>query len=806
MNNFYVLPLTLSITLIPLPGLSQVIPDNSLGANSSQLEQNVIKGGLTQNENLFHSFEEFGISPTEAIYFANPAGINNIFSRITGNKPSNIEGILGVQGNARLFFLNPNGIIFGPNAQINVPGGLIGTTAQQVDFQNGQSWGIDTAQTPRLTVKVPVGLGFTSKSRNITIKDRGHNVALASPNPTAPHVEPPPQIREPGLDGIPGQTIALLGNGIKLEGAIIRIPSGQLDIASIETGNVGIDLSNELIEFDYSQVENFSNINLNQRSLLSASGNPSGTINIWGNNYQSAGNSLIFSSNFGKTTAGNINLNLTNDISFLGNTNSAITNNNLVTPGIRTQSFSAGKGGNIIVNGNTLTIKNFSGIVAQTFGNANSGKINIDAEQIVIDGTPPLPELLAISVVGTSSSGKTGNAGDIQLSGDNLTINKGGIIVSQSLSQGNTGNIEIIFSEKVTVKGNFSIGTSTEDFFSSSISTNSIIGNVGDIKIATPQLEITEGGQISATGNGIAEGGNITINTDSVLVDGKTPGQDFRGTSQISTTIETPTPQLQALFGFPPVAQGNSGDLTINSNTIELSNEGTLRIENQGIGNGGNLLITAQELKLDHNAQITGQTREGSGGNLFINADLIQLNQNSRLTTTAETQGRGGKITINSRTLVGENNSDILANAQQGPGGDITINSNQVFGFTVRQETNNPNLEQFQTNKINDIAAISAVNPELSGQIRFQNNQLISSFELLPIDLAPQGSLGLNNCFNRSNQATRFKVLNTQNNQPSPNRITPSFEPGDPIVEGNTLIPHPEGDHLYLVKQCKFSY
>ena len=114
---FLTLPLT----------LAQVIPDNTLGTESSiitNIEQfrERIDGGAVRGSNLFHSFLEFNVRQGRSVYFANPMGIDNILSRVTGGNPSNIFGRLGVLGDANLFLLNPNGVIFGKNASLDIQG------------------------------------------------------------------------------------------------------------------------------------------------------------------------------------------------------------------------------------------------------------------------------------------------------------------------------------------------------------------------------------------------------------------------------------------------------------------------------------------------------------------------------------------------------------------------------------------------------------------------------------------------------------------------------------------------------------
>lgn len=116
--------------------IAQIIPDRTLGAESSVVTPNInikgvpsdrIDGGAIRGSGLFHSFQELNVREGRGAYFNNPAGIENIFSRVTGINPSNIFGTLGVLGNANLFLLNPNGIIFGPNAKLDMGGSFFGS-------------------------------------------------------------------------------------------------------------------------------------------------------------------------------------------------------------------------------------------------------------------------------------------------------------------------------------------------------------------------------------------------------------------------------------------------------------------------------------------------------------------------------------------------------------------------------------------------------------------------------------------------------------------------------------------------------
>lgn len=155
---------------LPTPSVfAQIIPDSTLGAESSVVtpltsQFNQIEGGAIRGANLFHSFQEFNVGDGQSVYFVNPVTIENILSRVTGNNPSHILGKLGVLGNANLFLLNPNGIVFGENAQLDIRGSLVASTADSLMFDNGFGFSASNPEVPPLlTVNVPIGLQFGGK-------------------------------------------------------------------------------------------------------------------------------------------------------------------------------------------------------------------------------------------------------------------------------------------------------------------------------------------------------------------------------------------------------------------------------------------------------------------------------------------------------------------------------------------------------------------------------------------------------------------------------------------------------------------
>jgi len=172
-----------------------------------------IDGGQRSRDgaNLFHSFEQFGLSQNQVADFLSDANVRNILGRVTGGDASYIDGLLRVSGsNANLFLLNPMGIIFGAHARLDLPASFTATTATGIGFNNG--W-------------------FSAVGSN------GYATLVGDPQQFAFAIASPGTILNTGdLTVNPAQSITLLGGTVVNTGALTA-PGGTITIAAIPGEN-----------------------------------------------------------------------------------------------------------------------------------------------------------------------------------------------------------------------------------------------------------------------------------------------------------------------------------------------------------------------------------------------------------------------------------------------------------------------------------------------------------------------------------------------------------------------------------------
>jgi filamentous hemagglutinin family protein len=256
---------------------AQTPPITSSGLNTQVSAPINLPGGAVQHNitggtrpgggaNLFHSFGDFGVPTDNIANFLNDSGLptSNILSRVTGGNPSNIFGTIKTEnfGNANLFLMNPAGIVFGPNASLNVGGSTHFTTADYLRLRDGvQFTALPSAQDVLLSVAPVAAFGFL-ESNPAGISIEGSTLSVQE-----------------------GQTISLVGGAITIGGGL-KAPEGNISIASVaSSGEAPITDSGRVELFDAQDqplVPVLGEIVIAPGSQVDVSGNAAGTISIRG--------------------------------------------------------------------------------------------------------------------------------------------------------------------------------------------------------------------------------------------------------------------------------------------------------------------------------------------------------------------------------------------------------------------------------------------------------------------------------------------------------------------------------------------
>ena len=652
---------------------AQIIPDNTLGVENSLVNTDVevrdnladlIQGGAIRGGNLFHSFEEFNIGEGGRVYFANPDEINNIITRITGNNFSEILGTLGIDGSANLLFVNPNGIVFGENAQLDLSGSFLATTGNSFIFDNGIEFSATQPETPPLlTINIPLGVQFGGNSGTIRVQGKGHNFTDIGFLPLIPDNS----LTGLGID--PGNTLALLGGNLSFDGGIVAAPGGNIELGSVKQGTVSFTSSALGWNFDYQGVDEFGDINLSQLALLDAGSVTPGSIQLQGKNILVSDGSIIVMQNFGSQPGGDITIRATESLEVQGNT----FNQRIIVTTLSNDNLGTGKGGDIYIDAGRVLLIEGGTIRTRTFSDASGGDIKVQvADSLDIIGfNPTNPD--NFSIIGTTSL-SSGNAGSVDVNAKNLSLLDGGLLSLSTFSTGNSGNLNVNITESTQL-----IGFSTNLIPSAIASTSLGVGNAGNVTLNTSQLLLQDGGRIGASVINRGSAGSIEINArEFVEVRGTVPGSV--NPSLIISSANIIDESLQETLGLSTLPEGNSGNVTINTPQLNVLDGATVTVRNDGTGDGGSLTVNADSIFLNNLGSITASTQSGEGGNLNLNLNnLLQLRNGGQISAAAGGIGNGGNITINADIILSLENSTINANAFAGNGGNIQINTQGIF-------------------------------------------------------------------------------------------------------------------------------
>ena len=689
--------------------------------NIKGIESDRIDGGAKRGANLFHSFQEFNIQKGRGVYFSNPDGVTNILTRVTGNNGSNILGTLGVDGKADLFFINPNGIIFGPEAKLDVQGSFYGATANSILLKNGFEFATSDPQAPPLlTVNVPIGLRLPQNPGSILVEGQGHNIGFDYEEFIYTRNK-----RNPGLSVGPEQTLGLVGGDISLKGGNLTSIGGRVELGSVQSGVLGITTDRAL---SYDQNQKFGQIKLSEASSIDVSGNRVGEIKIQGKGIILEGSSIIIRETLGDESGRTSIIKASESIDIVGTksffdeydelrkqkedqiipklpeTFENIPSGIIVTTSgegdagdltisarnielrssfLWTEVLPAGKGngGNLTVEvAETLTLEDRAQISTATLGQGNAGHLTVSARNIEIVGTETEEVNSGLS---TGVEGVKGNGGDLTVRVvETLTLQDGGNISTTTFGEGDAGNLTV-FAREIEMRDNKSGLYAQVDQEGK--------GSGGDLAVTVAEsLKLRDGAMISTTTFGEGDAGNLTVFAREIEMRDNNSGlytqvdQGGKGNGG-NLTLKAQEIKLQdgariqsVLFG-----QGDAGNITISAKNIELIKGVVVAgAGKEAIGNAGTIIVDTENLRIQQEGEISVATRgKVNAGNLTIFARSLKLQDKGNISAETEDKATGaaGTITINAETINLRNQAKITVRATtKKSAGDLIINSNNI--------------------------------------------------------------------------------------------------------------------------------
>jgi len=648
-----IIMLSLSITLS-----AEIITDGHLGQTV------VLKGpdyrieaqlGQQYGNHLFHSFQEFNINSGEQATFLGSKHINTLIARVTGGHPSYLNGLLR-SNIPEIYFINPYGLTFGAEAQLDIPGSFHASTADSIYFQDGGEFNARQPTQSLLTTAPISAFGFlTATPAALTVAHAKLKVpttatlSLTGGELNIQHATLSAEAGRLALASFAGASRVKL-NPFSTTAANGPLTVEQTEIRAVSGGQIYIHAGQ--LKFRQSHLTN-DNVALLQPKA----------IEIRAQNIDLEG-STISTTSWGSGAAGSIRLQATDSIRLSG----------FVPPEgqgsfIAANAHHRGNGGQIQIYTKRLQLLDGAKISSFTLNEGQGGQIQITADHILLTGADrqPFP-----SMITTATKGQ-GDGGDIDLTADELHLNDGALIFADSMGRGQSGNINL------TVKGLARLTGETQNGFVSAITASSHgvtaqAGSGGHIHLHAGQLQLRQGAQIRTATFGSAPGGQITIEVDNSASfvaksrqgypSGIFASSEAQGNAGLIVLAVGHYLRMQDSAIHTSAQQADGGDIHLKTlNYLYMTQSEITTSVSQAFGNGGNIVLTPEFIILD-DSQIIAQAKKGRGGNIDITTTGIYTFSQEplkKLINAASELGVDGVVAISTPETHVEENLVILS-------------------------------------------------------------------------------------------------------------------------------------------------
>ncbi|NEP82661.1 MAG: filamentous hemagglutinin N-terminal domain-containing protein [Okeania sp. SIO3B3] len=730
--------------LATTPAKSQPITPSNDGTGTT-VNQNGnqfnIQGGTHNGTNLFHSFDRFNVNSGQTANFLTTPDTRNILGRITGGDPSIINGLIQViGGNSNLFLMNPAGIMFGPNASLNVPASFSVTTATGIGFNSNNFWF--------------QAMG-TNDYANLVENPSGYRFSVSNPGAI---------VNEGNLSLNPGENLTLLG-GTVINTGQLSTAGGNVTIAAVEGGStLRISQPGNLLSLEVGLTaangEALSGINplslpelltggeVTQATSMTVNGNgdvvliDSNTIvaDVSGDAIASGGIDVSTTSPLSKggqggyskggqqgySKGGQGGYNIGGQVNVLGE-RVGIIDANINADGLN-------GGGQILIGGDFQG----NGIVPnsqQTFVNNNSflsadATTNGDGGQVIIwsDGITNFAG--NISATGGEFSG---DGGFVEVSGKQQLIFDGNVNVSAAF--GTPGTI-LLDPENITVGES----ENTESSETETVDNNSEVAS-GENSENSETTENTESSETETVDNNseVASGENSensettenteNTNSETETVDNNSEVASGKNSENSETTENTENTNSETIDNNSEVTSTENTEENVDNSEITENTNSETEVTSTEIADNSETTETETPIDpfaQDENADVTisAENIEELSGDIILFADNdITINEKIETTESVELKaGRSININADIDTSMGNGNIDLLGNNDEmniANRSDGKASINQLDRTTLNAGSGTINI---QLGNLGEVGDINLANLTTTGQVLVNAN------------------------------------------------------------------------------------